>query len=193
MPSFNIASRNQDERAKNWDPATTPSSVGWLTEYFRTRPGTIRSDHYSHSVAAAGARAREFVEGHLRMEGYRSPWDRKPWGFTFGLHSPFVKAWQDDRGRLLMLGVDYHSATFCHLVEVLFWNQRLRENANAHYFYINREEAGTWWDAQGRLTRGRVGYAECRFFSIREFVNSLLEAVTLDPARFCKGYPAAPS
>ena len=188
MPAFNLASRDPEERARGWDPETTPSTVGWLTEYFRTRPGTLRSDHYSHSVAAAGRRARAYVEGHRRREGYPSPWDREPWGYTYGLHSPFVMAWKDPRGRLLMLGVDYHSATFCHLVEVLFWDYRRQRRPGAPYFYINREEAGAWWDAQGRLRRGRVGHADCRLFSIQEFVDSLLDAVIQNPARFCKGY-----
>ena len=51
MPSFNLA----PERARRhevWNRASTPSSVGWITEVFRTFPGTHRSDHYSHSVAA---------------------------------------------------------------------------------------------------------------------------------------------
>lgn len=193
MPSFNLCSRDQEERAKRWDPATTPSTVGWLTEYFRSRPGTLRSDHYSHSVAAFGAHAREYVEGHRRQEGYPSPWDRAPWGYTYGTQSPFVKAWKDPRGRLLMLGVDYHSATFCHLVEVLYWDQRRRQNPNAPYLFLMREEAGSWWDAQGRLRRGQVGNAACRLFSIRAFVDGLLAAVTIEPARFCKGYSESPS
>ena len=57
MPSFNLLD-NTRLRAQTWDPDKTPSTVGWLTEYFRTMPGTYRSDHYSHSVAARGRNAR---------------------------------------------------------------------------------------------------------------------------------------
>ena len=47
MPSFNLV----EKRAETWDIETTPSTVGWLAEFFRQMDGTFRSDHYSHSVA----------------------------------------------------------------------------------------------------------------------------------------------
>ena len=56
MPSFNLV--EGERRAETWDPETTPSTVGWITEYFRRLPGTHRSNHYSHSVAARGRGAR---------------------------------------------------------------------------------------------------------------------------------------
>ena len=36
MPSFHLIERS--ERARRWDWATTPSTVGWLTEFFRCCP-----------------------------------------------------------------------------------------------------------------------------------------------------------
>ena len=86
MPVFNLIERPL--RHKVWDISTTPSTVGWLTEYFRRMPGTFRSDHYSHSVAARGMDAESFVADHQSQEGLRSPWDLEPWGRTFGTHSP---------------------------------------------------------------------------------------------------------
>src|ERR1043165_8675027 len=103
MPVFNLVAK--DQRAATWNIATTPSTVGWLTEFFRRMPGTVRSDHYSHSVAARGPGAQEFVGGHLSRAGDRSPWDREPWGATYGIHSPFQKAY-DANGNVLLLGVD---------------------------------------------------------------------------------------
>ncbi|NQT20655.1 MAG: AAC(3) family N-acetyltransferase [Planctomycetes bacterium] len=44
--------------------ALTPSNVGALTNVFRKRPGAIRGLHPTHSVAAIGPRAAEFVGGH---------------------------------------------------------------------------------------------------------------------------------
>lgn len=113
MPSFNLV--GSDKRAKTWNIETTPSTVGWLTEFFRRMPGTYRSDHYSHSVAARGKGAKDFVAGHLNREGYKSPWDQEPWGKTYGSHSPMYKAYQSD-GKILMLGVDYNSSTYIHFV-----------------------------------------------------------------------------
>ncbi|HQC52299.1 MAG TPA: AAC(3) family N-acetyltransferase, partial [Lentisphaeria bacterium] len=57
----------------------TPSVVGILPELFRQRPGVRRSLHPTHSVAALGRDAEDFVEGHERFDSpaaLGSPWDR---------------------------------------------------------------------------------------------------------------------
>jgi len=172
MPSFNLV----EKRAETWDVETTPSTVGWLTEFFRQMDGTFRSDHYSHSVASSGKKASDFVADHLSQEGYRSPWDLQPWGRTYGFQSPMYRAYQQD-GKLLMLGVDYQSSTYIHLVEVMYWNQGLAANPDASYVALDRPSLGQFWDASGKLTRGQVGNADCRFFSIRDYVDFLLEEV----------------
>jgi len=172
MPSFNLV----EKRAETWDVETTPSTVGWLTEFFRQMDGTFRSDHYSHSVASSGKKASDFVADHLSQEGYRSPWDLQPWGRTYGFQSPMYRAYQQD-GKLLMLGVDYQSSTYIHLVEVMYWNQGLAANPDASYVALDRPSLGQFWDASGKLTRGQVGNADCRFFSIRNYVDFLLGEV----------------
>jgi len=183
MPSFNLV--ESEKRAETWDLATTPSTVGWLTEYFRNLPGTVRSDHYSHSVAARGRGATEFVSGHLDREGEQSPWDKEPWGRTWGTRSPFAKAYRRG-GKLFMLGVDYSSSTFVHYVEVLYWNWLLRDDPEAAYRWLDREMLGSMWDKTGRLRRGHVGDADSRLFSIRDYVDTLLAAVREGPDRWAR-------
>ena len=172
IPSFNLV----EKRAETWDIEITPSTVGWLTEFFRQMDGTFRSDHYSHSVASSGKKASDFVADHLSQKGYQSPWDLQPWGRTYGSQSPMYRAYQQD-GKLLMLGVDYQSSTYIHLVEVIYWNQRRGANPDAPYVALDRLSLGQFWDESGKLTRGRVGNANCRFFNIRNYVDSLLEEV----------------
>ena len=178
MPSFNLV--EDDMRAQTWDVATTPSTVGWLTECFRQTPGVMRSNHYSHSVAARGHNAEEYVEGHREQEGPKSPWDLLPWGKTFATASPMFKAYRSG-GRILMLGVDYKSSTYCHLVEVLWWNQRLQKCPEARYITIDREKVGRFWDENGELYQGTVGSAQCRLFDIKEYVDTLLQVMVQDP------------
>jgi aminoglycoside 3-N-acetyltransferase len=190
MPSFSLKPKEKEVRAALWNVQTTPSTVGWITEYFRTLPGTVRSDHYSHSVAARGRGAEAFVSGHRERLGMSAPWDLEPWGKTYGSASPFIKAYEDARGRLLMLGVDYHSSTFCHVVEVMDWNRRLAQDPKAEYYWLDRAKAGAHWDAVGYLKRGKVGQAECRLFGIRDFVDTLAAAVRAEPWRWYKWYPA---
>ncbi len=175
MPSFNLEG-DRDERAARWDPATTPSSVGWLTECFRRMPGTVRSDHYSHSVAARGRDAAGVVDGHRRTEGLPSPWDRPPWGRTYGTHSPMIRA-RERGGRLLMLGVDYQSSTYVHVVEAMWWAERRQWDPEAAFAGLHRPGLGALWDRTGRVLRGCVGDAECRLFGIRDYVDTLLGIV----------------
>lgn len=56
----------------------TPVCVGILPELFRSRPGVIRSLHPTHSVAARGADAAEFVSGHEKFDSPAHP--DSPWG-----------------------------------------------------------------------------------------------------------------
>jgi len=183
MPSFNLV--EMAKRAETWDLETTPSTVGWITEYFRRLSGTYRSDHYSHSVAARGKDARAFVTEHLRQEGNASPWDRKPWGKTYGFHSPMYKAYLSD-AKLLMLGVDYTSSTYIHFVEVLYWHKLRAEDPTAAYPYLKRPELGAFWDQAGALRRGLVGDATCRLFSIQKYVDTLLNEVAQNAHLYLK-------
>ena len=179
MPSFSLLP-SREERIASWNIDMTPSTVGWLTEYFRQMSDTYRSNHYSHAVAARGKDARAFVADHLRREGYESPWDQPPWGKTYGTHSPMFRAYKTD-GKLLMLGVDYESSTYVHFVEVMHWNKRLTENPEAEYIRLKRRELGAFWDEVGRLRQGQVGDATCRLFRIKDYVDTLLEEVEWNP------------
>lgn len=171
MPSFN------GRKAKRaWDLETTPSTVGWITEYFRQLPSTYRSDHHSSSVAARGKGARAFVAGHLSQEGYESPWDLEPWGKTYGFHSPLYKAYQTN-AKLLMLGVDYVTSTYIHFVEVMYWHRLRARDRAAAYPALKRPELGAFWDQTGKLKRGLIGDATCRLFSIRKYVDALLAEI----------------
>ena len=160
MPSFQLVPSERDQRAGGWDLAPTPSTVGWLTEYFRRMPDTVRSDHYSHSVAARGGRAA--------------------WGKTYGFHSPMYRAYVA-AGKLLMLGVDYETSTYVHLVETLYWQRCRSQDPEVSFKGLNRLKLGTWWDETGDMARGRLAQAECRLFSIRTYVNALLGEVTRNP------------
>lgn len=179
MPTFNLRP-SREERVASWDVATTPSTVGWLTEFFRQMPDTYRSDHYSHAVAARGKGAEAFVADHLRREGYQSPWDLHPWGKTYGTHSPMFRAYKSD-AKLLMIGVDYQTSTYIHLVEVIYWNKRLTQDKQAAFIGLNRPELGAFWDALGQLKQGPVGDSDCRLFHIKTYVDTLLAEVERDP------------
>ena len=79
----------------------TPSNVGALTNVFRKRPGVIRGLHPTHSIAALGPRAAEFVSINAE-DGTPCP-----------LNSPYgrLREWG---GKVLILGAKLSCCTFFH-------------------------------------------------------------------------------
>jgi len=73
------------------DVLYTPSCVGVLTEIFRKREGVLRSLHPTHSVAALGKGAAEFVAGEEKI------------GTPGGEGGAYHKLWQQDAQILLLV------------------------------------------------------------------------------------------
>jgi aminoglycoside N3'-acetyltransferase len=174
MPSFHLIARSK--RAEMWNLESTPASTGWLTEFFRTLQGTLRSDHYSHSVAVRGPNAAHWVSGGRPEQGLASPWDLDPWMRAFGVNSPIYKCYTEN-AKVLLLGADYDSLTFLYLAEVMDWNKRLAENLLAEFRVIDRDIVGGICDAGGKVRFGTVGLAHCRVFSARELIDDLLARI----------------
>lgn len=87
-----------------FDVKETASHIGILTELFRHRPGVVRSLHPTHSVAALGEDAEEFVAG---QEKYDTPAARDSvWGKLL-----------DRKAKILLVGVDFRRNTFIHGIE----------------------------------------------------------------------------
>jgi aminoglycoside 3-N-acetyltransferase len=84
---------------------TAPSRTGAITEAFRTSPGVLRSRHPTHSVAAWGACAKVFLEGHPRTT-------------ALGPDSPFHRAALAG-GLVLMVGCRMTSCSLVHVAEAL--------------------------------------------------------------------------
>jgi aminoglycoside 3-N-acetyltransferase len=87
-----------------FDVRTTPSCIGAIAEHFRTRPGTLRSVHPSHSVCGVGPRAAELLANH--------DVDRTP----VGPNSPFRRL-RNVGGQLMFLGCGMGPNTSMHGVE----------------------------------------------------------------------------
>ena len=102
MPALSYASVNAEQPV--FDVLHTPSCVGALPEYFRTRTGTLRSVHPTHSVAGVGAQAKALLAGH---EADTTP---------CGPHSPFSRL-REAGGQLCFLGCGLRPNTSMHAVE----------------------------------------------------------------------------
>jgi aminoglycoside 3-N-acetyltransferase len=89
-----------------FDVRRTPSNVGVIPEFFRTRSGTRRSVHPTHSVCGVGPLTHVLLGDHLL--------DSTP----CGPHSPFHLLPQHE-GQILMLGCGLRPNTSMHAIEEL--------------------------------------------------------------------------
>jgi aminoglycoside 3-N-acetyltransferase len=122
-----------------FDVKRTPSRVGLMTEFFRRRPGVLRSLHPTHPVAGWGAKAPALLGTHRAA---RTP---------CGAESPFAKLLDVD-GKVLLLGVDAQAMTFFHyLEEELEERMPVSPFTTESFSFSVRDERGEIWPVHTRL------------------------------------------
>ena len=105
LPALSYMHCNPNQR--KFDYYTTPSNVGALPEYFRTRvSGVKRSMNPTHSCCALGKNADYVTSGHIL--------DSTP----CGANSPFRRVMELD-GKILFIGCGMTPNTSMHAVEEL--------------------------------------------------------------------------
>lgn len=90
-----------------FDPETEPACVGIIPNLFRKRDGVVRSLHPTHSIAAYGPNAEEYIAGE---ENCTTP------GMPGGCWSRL----KDVRARILLVGCTHTRNTYIHSVEESF-------------------------------------------------------------------------
>ncbi len=104
LPSFNHGAPFEPGGSGYFHPQETPTANGAIPDVFWRLPGVQRSLNPTHAFAAWGKNARRYTEFHHRT-------------LTLGPHSPLGLLHGDD-GLCLLMGVDYTSNTFHHVVEM---------------------------------------------------------------------------
>lgn len=89
--------------------------IGRTPEYFRTLPGTVRSNHPLYSMTAWGQNSVEICETTTL-------------DLPFGVSGPLQKLYALN-GKVVMLGTDYESCTVLHLAESIIDRPQHREIA----------------------------------------------------------------
>ena len=169
-----------------YDPATSPSLVGAVTEAFRRLPGVRRSAHPTHSVAACGPLAEPLTTGHhagmapLARDGF---WGR------------FVEA----DGWVLMMA-PMKSCTLMHACEL--WSgvplpgyavpvleggrRRVREVPNGpwHSNWFARLHESL--HAAGHVASARLGEGEIQLLRARDVVEAGQRLFRDNPLTVCK-------
>lgn len=155
MPALSYATVGP--KNPHFDVLATPSCVGALAEAFRTRPGTLRSVHPTHSVCGVGRQAVDLLAGQEHDQtpcGPRSAFSRLP---AVG-------------GQILFLGCGLRPNTSMHAVE---------ECARPPYLFGDEVEYGLRF-ADGSQGRMRVTEHNFKGFSQRyDRIAALLKAPSL--------------
>lgn len=171
---------------------SSPSCVGILPDLFRKKEGVIRGLHPTHSLAAIGKDAEEFLrDSHL----YNTPCSRK---------SPYGKL-LDRKAQIMLLGVTHSSNTFIHGVEE--WVNipgRLTDTHEQLYSVLpngeeilvpSRRHCGPNWslhfpkvdevlEENGAVYRGRFGDAEVRICDTESLTRIIFGLLAINSLLF---------
>ncbi len=176
-----------------FDRRETPTTLGIIAERFWRRPEAVRSLHPTHSVAAIGEGAQDFVRDH----------ERAPTAYAEG--TPYYKLTQE-RGKILLIGVDQDRNTTLHTAEALAGSVYLTpiqgtyiddsgksvtidiaDMAGPHRNFIGLDRL---FRERGVTRMGRIGKAVCRLMDAKAMLDVALEALERDPAAVLCDNPA---
>lgn len=185
-----LVAQNFTQAYQTWS-LDKPSDMGYLTNYFRLREGSIRSDQATHSVAAGGRLAKYLTETHGQT-GKRIGCSGDT---AFSADSPWQKMYDMD-AKTVLLGVGSRKTTFRHLAEYIYVNELLdsvkeHKNYDALVNKLAREHEGVHgrWPAvyspwverklekMGAVKRTKLGDAELMCYNAKIFVDTVLSAL----------------
>ena len=184
MPTFTFPP------APIFDPKTTHSTTGFITETFRGRDGVIRSLHPTHSVAAFGPDAEYIIDGHVSAS-------------ALGADSPLHRLALSG-GYILLLGVQHTSNATVHVGEAVAQAPYLdlpysdafdvpmtirlpdgsskvvqpRENPGCSVNFNIIEEP---LNKNGMIRYGKMGKADSQIMRGIDVVNTVVELMKNDP------------
>ncbi len=115
---------NGTQDPSEWDCDRSPSYPGLITETFRQRPDSLRSNNPTHSISAIGPRAAELTARH-------GEWGLRPCLFgdtAFAEASPWERLYQWD-AHYCFLGVDFTYNTMGHYCQCVLLEWALQQAA----------------------------------------------------------------
>lgn len=180
VPTFTFGTT--DAEGAPFDPDSSPSHTGAVTEALRTRPDSVRSHHPTHAVGALGADACEIAADHA-LEA------------SLGADSPLHRVCRRG-GRVLLLGVDHTSNSALHVAESLadlpfkrgtrrVWTAADGDPREVDVARVGCSQGfgrfGVAADALGLPVRGEVGAATAQLLEGRELLELAGALLAADP------------
>lgn len=204
MPTFNHGAPYAPGGEGFFDPRSTPSISGAISEVFWRQPGVHRSLHPTHSFAAWGAGAEELVADHHQRS-------------TLGPDSPLGKL-TDRGGYMLHLGTTHGCSSVKHVAELMHGAACLADQSDSFAVHLpegRRVELTSWryraescpltesgehieqrLVAQGLQRERRIGQSQVLFVSLRACREVTLDLLTrgvgaIPPCRACTIRPSS--
>lgn len=169
-----------------YDPATSPSLVGAVTEAFRRLPGVLRSGHPTHSVAAQGPLAAELTAGH---DASMAPLAREGFWGRFVEADGWVLMMAPGKSNTLMHAAELWSGVplpgyTVPVIEGGRWRSQVVPHGPWHINWFPQLYAAL--RESGRLRTAYLGEGEIWLMRGRDVVEAGLALFQADPLRVCK-------
>jgi aminoglycoside 3-N-acetyltransferase len=187
VPTFNFGQHP-------WDPKTTPSVVGAVTEAFRHLAGAQRSLQCTHAVSAIGPRAADILADHEHTH-------------PFAVDSPIGKLWKLNAW-VLLLGCGHNSSSMIHVAEeaenvpylnrtriqyIIAGDQKfdveVRRPGRSNGFY----KIDGPLRAKNAIIGSKVGQADCMLMRAGDIVETAREMLRMDLTALLCDDPACES
>lgn len=171
---------------------TSTSYVGALSEALRTDPRSARSNDFSHSVSAIGARAPALTGSHEACPLLHTPWSPK----AFSDGSPWYKLYEWN-ALYCFIGVTMRVCTMNHYIEARIVDECLcraaperREALQARLMrlgvdgvwpFYDSEKLGDLLAGRGLVRSGRIGSATILGIRTRVLVDETFPLLRQSP------------
>ena len=188
----------EERPPEKFDIATSPAYNGAMAEAMRLDPRSVRSNNFSHSVNAVGARKFELTENHGEGKKYATPWDDE----AFAEISPWTKFYTWN-ALYTFIGVDLNVCTMKHLIEGRFVDKylsllpvELRQEYRlrlAHdlqpgpWPYFNMVKMRPILEMKNLITYTTLGNATLMAIRTRPMVEETLKELEKAPVEWMKG------
>ena len=167
-----------------YDPATSPSYDGVITEFLRKSSGAVRSLHPTHSVAGIGPDAAAVLAGHDRVH-------------AFAPGSPLWRLWERNAW-VLLISVGHFANSVAHVAEEMlempYLDRRrrarvVRGGGMVEEVELRRPGCSNAWDEvigppmreRGAVVDGQVGDAKLQLMRARDVVEVTADLLRRDP------------